>query len=227
MWSPASDAPGHLHWQLSTDFSSSDLLPGQQGLVVYDIDGESSTAADVAAIHAAGAKAVCYVDVGTLEKGRSDYGQFPSSVVGPAVAGWPGENWLLVTAANQSILLSLMKTRIANWCQSKGFDGVEPDNLDAWTNISGLSEADNVAYDLAIAGLAHGMSLSIGLKNMLTSASQNNLDRSSRRSIGRWWSSATSTASAMRTVRSSRRARRSGTSSTTSRPTARRRRRRT
>jgi hypothetical protein len=127
------------------------------------------------AIHAAGAKAVCYVDVGTIEKGRADYSQYPSSVVGPAVAGWPGENWFLVTAANQKIILPLMKARLANWCQSKGFDGVEPDNLDAWTNISGVSEADNVSYDLAIAGLGHAMSLSVGLKNMLTSASSSNV----------------------------------------------------
>jgi hypothetical protein len=125
----------------------------------------------VAAIHAAGAKAICYVDVGSLEKGRSDYSQFPASVVGPGVAGWPGENWFLVTAANQSVILPLMKARMVSWCQSKGFDGVEPDNLDAWTNIQGVTEADNIAYDLAIAGLAHGLSLSIGLKNTLPSAS--------------------------------------------------------
>jgi hypothetical protein len=175
VWSPSSAAPAHLHWQLSTNFATTDLLPGQQGTLVYDIDGENATAADVAAIHAAGAKAVCYVDVGTIEQGRSDYAQFPASVIGPPVAGWPGENWLLVTAANRSAILPLMQARIANWCQAKGFDAVEPDNLDAWTNISGVSEADNVAYDLAVANLAHGMSLSIGLKNMLTSASSTNL----------------------------------------------------
>jgi hypothetical protein len=173
VWSPSSAEPLHYHWQLSTQFSSSDILPGQQGAVVYDIDGESATAADVAAIHAAGAKAVCYVDVGTLESYRSDASQFPSSVVGPPVAGWQGENWLLVTAANQGILLPIMKARFVNWCQSKGFDAIEPDNLDAWTNISGVSETDNVDYDLAIAGLAHGLPMSIGLKNMLPSATTN------------------------------------------------------
>jgi hypothetical protein len=149
-------------------------LPGQQGPVVYDIDGENATAADVTAIHSAGAKAVCYVDVGSLETGRSDYAQFPKSVVGPGVAGWPGENWLLVTAANQSVILPLMKARIASWCQAKGFDAVEPDNLDAWSNITGLTEADNLAYDVAIAALAHQASLSIGLKNTLPSASASN-----------------------------------------------------
>jgi hypothetical protein len=175
MWSPSSAAPEHYHWQLSTNFATTDLLPNQSGAVVYDIDGENATAADVAAIHAAGAKAVCYVDVGTIEKGRSDYNQFPTSVIGPPVAGWPGENWLLVTAANRSLILSLMQTRFINWCKAKGFDAIEPDNLDAWTNITQVSEADNVAYDLAIAGLGHGMSLSVGLKNMLPDASQANV----------------------------------------------------
>jgi hypothetical protein len=150
------------------------LLPNQSGQVVYDIDGENSTAADVQVIHAAGAIAVCYVDVGTLEMGRSDYAKFPSSVVGPGVQGWPGENWLLVTAANQSILLPLMKARLQSWCEAKGFDAVEPDNLDAFSNISGLTEADNVAYDLAIASLAHGLKLSVGLKNLLSDVSTAN-----------------------------------------------------
>jgi hypothetical protein len=125
----------------------------------------------VAAIHAAGAKAVCYVDVGSLESGRSDYSQFPSSVVGPVVQGWPGENWLVVTAANQSTILPLMRARFTNWCKAKGFDGIEPDNLDAWSNGVSVSEADNVSYDLAIAGLAHGLSLSVGVKNLLPSVS--------------------------------------------------------
>jgi hypothetical protein len=149
-------------------FTTADILPNQAGAVVYDIDGEDSTAADVAAIHATGAIAVCYVDVGTLEKGRSDYSEFPSSVVGPAVSGWPGENWLLVSAANQSVILPIMKTRFQTWCLAKGFDAIEADNVDGWTNISNISEADNLTYDLAIAQLAHALPLSIGLKNLAT-----------------------------------------------------------
>ncbi len=152
----------------ASTFSSGDILSGQAGQVVYDIDGENSTAADVTAIHSAGAIAVCYVDVGSLEQGRSDYSDFPSSVVGPGVQGWPGENWLLVTAANQSTILPLMRARFMNWCMAKGFDAIEPDNLDAWTNISNVTMADNVAYDLAIGQLAHDLPLSIGLKNLMT-----------------------------------------------------------
>jgi hypothetical protein len=149
-------------------FTSADILGGQNGQTVYDIDGANATSGDVAAIHAAHAIAVCYVDVGTLEQGRPDYGDFPASVVGPAVQGWPGENWLLVTAANQPTILPLMKARFENWCLAKGFDAIEPDNLDAWTNISNVSEADNVAYDLSIGQLAHALPLSVGLKNVMT-----------------------------------------------------------
>ncbi len=175
VWQPSASAPIHFHWMIGGNgFSSGDILPNQSGLAVYDIDGENSTAADVAAIHAAGAIAVCYVDVGTLESGRSDYNQFPSSVVGPPVQGWPGENWLLVTAANQQVILPLMEARFKNWCQAKGFDAIEPDNLDAFNNGVTVSQTDNLAYDLAIGQLAHSISMSIGLKNLMTdlSASQ-------------------------------------------------------
>jgi hypothetical protein len=174
VWHPGTSAPIHFHWFIGADFTAADILPNQDGQVVYDIDGEGATVADVAAIHAAGAIAVCYVDVGTLEMGRSDYSQFPASVIGGGVQGWPGENWLLVTQANQSIILPLMKARFVNWCQAKGFDGIEPDNLDAWTNNDTMdnpvpvTEADNLAYDLAIGGLAHALPLSIGLKNLMT-----------------------------------------------------------
>jgi hypothetical protein len=164
---PSPAAPIHFHWMIG-GFSVADILAGQSGTAVYDIDGENSTAADVAAIHAAGAIAVCYVDTGTLEMGRSDYSQFPASVIGPVVSGWPMENWLLVTAANQAVILPLMQARFENWCRSKGFDAIEADNMDGWTNITQIPEADNITYDLAIGQLAHAASLSIGLKNVMT-----------------------------------------------------------
>jgi len=169
LWLPTTGAPIHFHWMIgASTFSAADILPDQDGLAVYDIDGQGATAADVAAIHAAGAIAVCYVDVGTLENFRPDYSQFPSSVIGPPVAGWPGENWLLVSAANQSVILPLMQARFQQWCMAKGFDAIEPDNLDGWTNTSDIDQTDNLSYDLAIAQLAHALPLSIGLKNLMT-----------------------------------------------------------
>jgi hypothetical protein len=170
-WRPSSATPIHYHWQLSAQFvSPADVVPGS-GQVVYDIDGETNTAATVAALHALGpdVKVVCYVDVGTYENYRSDAASFPASVLGSS-NGWPGEQWLDVR--QQSVLLPIMKTRFQNWCVGKGFDAIEPDNLDGWQNTSGfpLTEADNVSYDLAIAGLAHSLGLSVGLKNVPSNA---------------------------------------------------------
>jgi hypothetical protein len=62
----------------------------------------------------------------------------------------------------------LMKARFEDWCLAKGFDAIEPDNLDAFTNGIDVTQADNVTYDLAIASLAHALPLSIGLKNLLS-----------------------------------------------------------
>jgi hypothetical protein len=110
-------------------------------------------------------KVVCYVDVGTWENYRPDASEFPASVLGNP-NGWPGEKWLDVR--QQSILLPIMKARFQNWCKDKGFDAVEPDNLDGWENDPGfpITEAENISYDLAIAAMGHAMGLSMGLKNL-------------------------------------------------------------
>jgi hypothetical protein len=91
------------------------------------------------------------------------------------VAGHPGEKWLDVR--DQATLLPIMKARLSSWCKDKGFDGVEPDNLDGWTNNPGfpITEAQNVSYDLAIASAAHALGLSVGVKNLMASLSAQNI----------------------------------------------------
>lgn len=130
---------------------------------MYDIDGFDNTAAMVASIHGAGAKAVCYIDAGTWENWRSDKNQFPSSVKG-ANNGWPGEKWLDIRQI--AILGPIMQSRIA-MCKSKGFDAVEFDNVDGYSNKSGfpLTYADQLQYNTFLANAAHSAGLSAGLKN--------------------------------------------------------------
>ena len=59
-----------------------------------------------------------------------------------------------------------MRTRL-DQCQAKGFDGVEPDNIDGYTNDTGfpLSYEDQLRYNIWLANEAHARGLSIGLKN--------------------------------------------------------------
>jgi hypothetical protein len=177
IWMPSSGAPIHFHWELADTFRAPHDVIAGQGPIVYDIDGDKNTAATVAALHALGpnVKVVCYVDVGTHELNRSDSSQFPASVLGAGVAGSPGEKWLDVR--DQATLLPLMKARLSTWCKDKGFDGVEPDNVDGWTNSPGfpITEAENLSYDLAIASAAHALGLSVGVKNLVASLSTANI----------------------------------------------------
>jgi hypothetical protein len=144
-------------WQLAGTFDTAIKVP------VYDIDMFETPAATVAALHAAGRKAICYVDVGTWENFRPDKGKFPKSVLGKT-NGWPGEKWLDIRKI--SILGPIMRARFS-LCKAKGFDAVEPDNVDGYANPSGfpLTAAEQLTYNRYIANLAHGFGLGVALKN--------------------------------------------------------------
>jgi hypothetical protein len=59
-----------------------------------------------------------------------------------------------------------MKKRM-DMCKSKGFDAIEPDNIDGYTNNTGfpLTAADQLTYNKNLAAYAHSIGMSIGLKN--------------------------------------------------------------
>lgn len=136
----------------------------------YDIDGWNNDAKEVAALHAKGIKVVCYMDAGTYEPNRPDDADFPASLKGKAVQGWPGELWLDVrpSGPNYAKLQSIMTARFKA-CQQKGFDAVEPDNIDSYTNDPGFSTtaADQLEYNKWLAMTAHGLGLAIFQKNDL------------------------------------------------------------
>jgi hypothetical protein len=133
--------------------------------VDQSISGNNHTpdSAAVAAIHADGHRAVCYVDAGTWEKWRPDAGAFPRRVLGKH-NGWPGERWLDIRATD--VLLPIMDARVSA-CDAAGFDAVEFDNVDGAFNKTGfpLSKQDQLVYNASLANLAHTHALSAGLKN--------------------------------------------------------------
>lgn len=134
---------------------------------MYDVDGFDNSAADVASLHAAGIKAVCYLSAGTWENWRPDAAQFPAAVQGKA-NGWPGEKWLdirEIQAAN-SVLRSIMDARL-DMCKQKGFDMVELDNVDGYSNRTGfpLTAADQLYFNAVLANDSHARGLSVLQKN--------------------------------------------------------------
>jgi len=169
---PPADCPQCWHpplkvewqWQLSSPLDPS--VPAQvSGMQAFDIDLFDTDAGVVTALHAQGRKAICYIDAGTWEKWRPDADEFPSSVLG-LPNGWPGERWLDIRQF--SILTPIMQARI-NQCAGKGFDGVEFDNVDGYTNATGfpLTYAEQITYNVWLANAAHAANLSVALKNDL------------------------------------------------------------
>lgn len=130
---------------------------------VYDIDWESNSAKTVKALHVMNKKVICYVDVGAYENYRPDARKFPKSVIGKPDGHWESSYWLDIRRLD--VLLPIMRARF-QVCKSKGFDAIEPDEVDGYANDSGfsLSYADQLKYNRSIAALAHSMGLSVGLK---------------------------------------------------------------
>ena len=134
------------------------------GVDMYDIDLFDNDASTVASLHAQGRKVICYISVGSWEDWRPDADQFPPSVLGNNYEGWPGEKWLDIRQID--LLAPIMRARF-DQCQAKGFDGIEPDNIDGYTNDTGfpLTYQHQISYNTWLANEAHARGLSIGLKN--------------------------------------------------------------
>lgn len=167
-WKPSPDRPIAFHWQLSQEFVyPRDVLPN---VTVYDIDGELTSAVTVAQLHALDPDiiVICYFDAGVYEDYRSDAGSFPPDVIGNPDEGWEGSYWLDIRQID--ILRPIMENRIKTWCKDKGFDAIEPDETEVWSNDSGfpITKAQNHAYNLMIAELGHKYGLSVGLKGNTT-----------------------------------------------------------
>ncbi len=145
------------YWQLTGSVSYS------HNVAAYDLDGFDTTAAQVRRLHAAGRRVICYVDVGTWERWRPDAGRFPPSVLGNS-NGWPGERWLDIRRL--SVLEPIMTARF-RMCRRKGFDAIEADNIDGYSNDTGfrLTGGQQLSYDEWVAHEAHALGLAAFQKN--------------------------------------------------------------
>jgi hypothetical protein len=160
-WVPAPHTT--WQWQLTTPVDQS--VDAQ----MFDIDLFDNASSVVAALHARGRRVVCYLDAGTFEPGRPDSAAYPPVVKGKALPDWPGEQWLDIRRID--ILGPILVARL-DLCRQKGFDGVEADNVDAYTSDTGfpLTAADQLRFNRFLADAAHVRGLSIGLKNDLEQA---------------------------------------------------------
>ena len=149
-WSP----PQHLtwYWQLQRRVAV-------EPVDATDFDGFDNSAATVAKFHALGQRVICYIDVGTWENWRVDAYRFPAYVLGRG-NGWPGERWLDIRRL--SVLEPIMIARF-RMCRDKGFDAIEPDNLDGWENRTGfhLTAHEQLVYDEWVARTVHSLGMAV------------------------------------------------------------------
>ncbi len=159
IWQPA---PG-TSWQMQLSG-----LPVDQSVAaaVYDLDLFETDPGVVAALHAQGRKVICYISAGSWENWRPDTSAFPLTVRGKELAKWPDERWLDIR--HRDVLAPLVEARL-DMCASKGFDGVDFDNVDGYTNSTGfpLTGADQLTFNRFLADAAHARGLAVGLKNDL------------------------------------------------------------
>lgn len=154
-WKPAKALT--WYWQLQGTVNNSEPV------AAYDIDGFENSASEVSTLHAKGIKAICYIDVGTWEEWRSDASSFPAAVKGKN-NGWPGEKYLDIRALST---LEPIMTKRFEMCRSKGFDGVEPDNMDTFSASTGfpLTGAQQITYNTWVAGEVHSLGMAVLQKN--------------------------------------------------------------
>ena len=69
---------------------------------------------------------------GSYEVWRPDVSNLPASVLGKNLSDWAGERWWDIRSSE---VRSLMQSRL-DLCKSKGFDAADPDNVNAYLQVS-------------------------------------------------------------------------------------------
>ena len=157
-WRPG---PGtSWQWQLSGTIDTS------IDVRMYDIDLFDTPQTVIDQLHHDGRKVVCYFSAGSYENWRPDKDSYPSEILGHNLDGWPGEKWVDIRQLDK---LGPILTARFDLAVTKQCDGIEPDNIDGFTNTTGfpLTANDQLVFNRWLADQAHRRGLSIGLKNDL------------------------------------------------------------
>jgi len=157
-WHPAPGTTWQIQYTGALDLSLD--------VQMYDLDLFETSQSVMDQLHAASQRVVCYFSAGSWEDWRPDAGQFPESVLGNELEGWPGERWLDIRQID--VLGPIMAARL-DLAAQKGCDGVDPDNVEGYGNDSGftLTAQDQASYNIWLAAQAHSRGLAVGLKNDL------------------------------------------------------------
>ncbi len=135
--------PLQARWQIQY----TGVLQTNLDVEVFNLDLFETPTQTIAALHKRNIFVMCYLSAGSYEDWRPDAHAFPYEVLGNALEEWPGEQWLDIRRLD--ILQPIMEARL-DLAVQKGCDGVDPDNVNGYTNPTGfpLSAEDQKRYNL-------------------------------------------------------------------------------
>lgn len=112
---------------------------------LYDIDLFDTSSATIQSLKNSRAHVIRYVSAGSYENWQPDTKQFAKQGLGKNLVGWPRERWLDIRSTK---VRQIMKARL-DLAAAKGCDGVNPDNVDGYTNKLGfpLIAANQLSYN--------------------------------------------------------------------------------
>ncbi len=177
-------------WQIGASGDSNVTVPA--GVTLLDLDGFNISASKIASLKAQGIYTVCYIDAGSYEDGRPDSGLYPAYLkiykdvqwnewfldvkdvfrpIQPAGTQLVNNQWVdasgkpLTGMPTAGAFALLLETRF-KMCADKGFDALEPDNLQNDENAGGkVSLQEQIDFNGWVADTAHKYNLAAFQKN--------------------------------------------------------------
>ncbi|MFK8080495.1 MAG: endo alpha-1,4 polygalactosaminidase [Granulosicoccus sp.] len=165
-WKPALGAS--WWWQIE----NSEGLDVSIEADMFDIDlFDGAESGKIADLRDLGKRVVCYFSAGTYEPWRPDASRFTAdSLISESnLPQFDDEVWLDIgnQTALENVIKPIMQARL-DFARTQGCDGVEPDNVDGYSNSETqgrISAQDQLAYSRWLAQEAQSRGMSVGLKN--------------------------------------------------------------
>jgi uncharacterized repeat protein (TIGR01451 family) len=177
-------------WQIGAGGDSNVVVP--TGAVLMDVDGFNISASKISSLKAQGIYTVCYIDAGSYEDGRPDSSLYPAYLkiykdtqwnewfldvkdvfrpIQPAGTQLVNNQWVdasgkpLAGLPTAGAFALLLEARF-KMCADKGFDALEPDNLQNDENAGGkVSLQEQIDFNGWVADTAHKYNLAAFQKN--------------------------------------------------------------